>query len=64
MRGSGRGRTRGAGHGLGLAIVSAVAEAHDGALELSANPSGGLTAVLDLPVRADGAARGQPDEIT
>ena len=64
VRGSGRGRTRGAGHGLGLAIVSAVAEAHDGALELSANPSGGLTAILDLPVRADGAARGRPDEIT
>ena len=64
VRGSGRGRTRGAGHGLGLAIVSAVAEAHDGALELSANPSGGLTAVLDLPVRADGAARGRTAEIT
>ena len=64
VRGSGRGRTRGAGHGLGLAIVSAVAEAHDGALELSANPSGGLTAVLDLPVRADGAARDRPAEIT
>ena len=64
VRGSGRGRTRDAGHGLGLAIVSAVAEAHDGALELSANPSGGLTAVLDLPVRADGAARDRPAEIT
>lgn len=63
VRGSGRGRTRDAGHGLGLAIVSAVAEAHDGALELSANPSGGLTAVLDLPVRAGGEVR--PDaEVT
>ena len=60
VRGSGRGRTRGAGHGLGLAIVSAVAEAHDGALELSANPSGGLTAVLDLPVRADKPPSGRP----
>ena len=50
-------------HGLGLALVSAVAEAHDGALELSANPSGGLTAVLDLPVRAGGEVR--PDaEVT
>ena len=46
-----------------LLIVSAVAEAHDGALELSANPSGGLTAVLDLPVRAGGEVR--PDaEVT
>ena len=53
VRGAGRGRTRGDGHGLGLAIVSAVAAAHGGALELSANPSGGLTAVLDLPVHAD-----------
>ena len=52
VRGAGRGRTRGDGHGLGLAIVSAVAAAHGGALELSANSSGGLTAVLDLPVRA------------
>ena len=52
VRGAGRGRTRGDGHGLGLAIVSAVAAAHGGALELSANPSGGLTAVLDLPVHA------------
>ena len=53
VRGSGRGRTRDAGHGLGLAIVSAVATAHNGVLELSANPSGGLTATLDLPVRND-----------
>ena len=52
VRGAGRGRTRGAGHGLGLAIVSAVAAAHHGVLELSANPGGGLTAVLDLPVHA------------
>ena len=42
----------GAGHGLGLAIVSAVAAAHDGVLELSANPSGGLSVVLDLPARS------------
>ena len=64
VRGSGRGRTRDAGHGLGLAIVSAVAEAHDGALELSANPSGGLTAVLDLPVRAGGDPRVQSAGVT
>ena len=57
VRGAGRGRTRGAGHGLGLAIVSAVAAAHHGVLELSANPGGGLTAVLDLPVHAGEAER-------
>ena len=60
VRGSGRGRTRDAGHGLGLAIVSAVATAHNGVLELSANPSGGLSAVLDLPVRADSPERAAP----
>ncbi|WP_315584751.1 HAMP domain-containing sensor histidine kinase [Actinomyces viscosus] len=49
VRGEGRGRTRGSGHGLGLAIVTAVATAHGGALHLSANPTGGLTAVLELP---------------
>ena len=49
VRGEGRGRTRGSGHGLGLAIVTAVATAHGGALELSANPDGGLTAVLEIP---------------
>ena len=58
VRGSGRGRTRGDGHGLGLAIVSAVADAHDGVLELSANPSGGLSVVLDLPVRTDEPEQG------
>ena len=50
VRGEGRGRTRGSGHGLGLAIVTAVATAHGGELHLSANPDGGLTAVLELPV--------------
>ena len=49
VRGEGRGRTRGSGHGLGLAIVTAVASAHGGELRLSANPAGGLTAVLELP---------------
>ena len=58
VRGAGRGRTRGDGHGLGLAIVSAVADAHDGVLELSANPSGGLSVVLDLPVRTDEPEQG------
>ena len=49
MRGEGRGRTRGSGHGLGLAIVTAVATAHGGRLSLSANPTGGMTAVLEIP---------------
>ena len=49
VRGEGRGRTRGSGHGLGLAIVTAVATAHGGELRLSANPTGGLTVVLELP---------------
>ena len=49
VRGEGRGRTRDSGHGLGLAIVTAVATAHGGELRLSANPTGGLTAVLELP---------------
>ena len=61
VRGSGRGRTRDAGHGLGLAIVSAVATAHSGVLELSANPSGGLTATLDLPVRNDDPTHPEDD---
>ena len=54
VRGEGRGRTRGSGHGLGLAIVTAVATAHGGELRLSANPDGGLTAVLELPVGQTG----------
>ena len=49
VRGEGRGRTRGSGHGLGLAIVTAVATAHGGQLSLSANPTGGMTAVLEIP---------------
>ncbi|MCS7479211.1 sensor histidine kinase [Umezawaea endophytica] len=49
VRGAGRALTRGSGHGLGLAIVSGVALAHDGALRLHPNPTGGLTVHLDLP---------------
>ena len=56
VRGEGRGRTRGSGHGLGLAIVTAVATAHGGSLRLSANPVGGLTAVLELPGGEEGSA--------
>jgi len=49
VRAAGRGLTRGSGHGLGLAIVSGVARAHGGTLELDPNPHGGLTVHLDLP---------------
>ncbi|WP_137722982.1 sensor histidine kinase [Prescottella subtropica] len=49
VRGSGRARTHDGGHGLGLALVAAVAEAHAGQLTLTANPDGGLTALLQLP---------------
>lgn len=37
------------GHGLGLTIVTAVATAHHGELQLSPGPDGGLTVTLDLP---------------
>ena len=56
------GRPRGSG--LGLAIVTAVATAHGGELRLSANPDGGLTAVLELPVGGpedDSGAAGSND---
>jgi signal transduction histidine kinase len=36
------------GHGLGLSIVAAVADAHDGALELHARPQGGLRVQITL----------------
>jgi signal transduction histidine kinase len=37
------------GHGLGLSIVAAIAQAHDGAVELNALPQGGLRVQLTLP---------------
>ncbi|MFD4293239.1 sensor histidine kinase [Rhodococcus sp. NPDC058532] len=49
VRGSGRARTNDRGHGLGLALVAAVARAHAGELTLTANPGGGLTALLQVP---------------
>ncbi|GAA1015725.1 two-component sensor histidine kinase [Acrocarpospora pleiomorpha] len=49
-RAHGRTLTRGSGHGLGLAIVAAIARAHEGALTLTPNSDGGLTAHLDLPI--------------
>jgi signal transduction histidine kinase len=40
------------GSGLGLSIVEAIVEAHDGSLELHANPGGGLRAVVTFPLAA------------
>jgi signal transduction histidine kinase len=40
------------GSGLGLSIVAAIAEAHDGRLDLRARPGGGLRVCVDLPAAA------------
>jgi signal transduction histidine kinase len=47
------------GSGLGLSIVAAIAEAHDGRLDLQARPGGGLRVGIDLPAAApaDSVAR-------
>jgi len=47
------------GSGLGLSIVAAIAEAHDGTLDLQARPGGGLRVSIDLPATA-----GSPAEAT
>jgi signal transduction histidine kinase len=45
------------GSGLGLSIVAAIADAHDGGLDLQARPGGGLRVCVELPaVAAAGAA--------
>ena len=44
------------GAGLGLAIVSEVAEAHGGIVELSESPLGGARFVVRLPELADGSS--------
>jgi signal transduction histidine kinase len=45
------------GSGLGLSIVAAIAEAHDGALELQARPGGGMRVSIDLPAAAAAVPR-------
>jgi signal transduction histidine kinase len=40
------------GSGLGLSIVSAIAAAHGGSLDLLARPAGGLRVVITLPLKA------------
>lgn len=48
------------GVGLGLSIVSAIADAHGGSLELAARPEGGLRVLIELP-RAGRGARVAPE---
>jgi signal transduction histidine kinase len=40
------------GSGLGLSIVAAIAEAHDGKLDLQARPGGGMRVSIELPATA------------
>jgi signal transduction histidine kinase len=40
----------GKGTGLGLSIVESIAKAHDGTLELSPRPDGGLRVIITLPL--------------
>jgi signal transduction histidine kinase len=40
------------GSGLGLSIVAAIAEAHNGRLDLQARPGGGMRVCIDLPAAA------------
>jgi two-component system, OmpR family, sensor histidine kinase VanS len=49
QRGSKRARTDHAGVGLGLAIVSSIAQAHDGTLTLAPRSAGGLLVTVQLP---------------
>jgi two-component system sensor histidine kinase VanS len=49
QRGTRRIRTDHAGVGLGLAIVSSIAQAHDGTLTLTPRTAGGLRATVQLP---------------
>jgi len=48
------------GHGLGLAIVTAIVDAHGGALELEALPAGGLQVRVELPRTRAGDAGEDP----
>jgi two-component system sensor histidine kinase VanS len=49
QRGSNRARTDHGGVGLGLAIVSSIAQAHEGTLSLDPRPAGGLKVSVQLP---------------
>jgi signal transduction histidine kinase len=52
FRRGGRERTGARGSGLGLSIVRAVCEAHGGSVVAEANPGGGLTVTVRLPIGA------------
>jgi signal transduction histidine kinase len=48
------------GSGLGLSIVTAIAAAHGGSLELRARPDGGLRVAITLPLAVSPALAGAP----
>jgi signal transduction histidine kinase len=50
----------GQGAGLGLSIVSAIAAAHGGVLDLRARPEGGLRVGIGLPLAPRAAPAGVP----
>jgi signal transduction histidine kinase len=54
-----RARTGPRGSGLGLSIVQGIVDAHQGRLEITAPPTGGLRIVVDLPAPAQQAAAGR-----
>ena len=47
--------TKTKGLGLGLSISRSIVDAHSGKLTLESNDLGGITAIVSLPVRADGS---------
>jgi two-component system sensor histidine kinase VanS len=47
-QGQSRGQSQGPGHGLGLALVAAIVTAHNGTLDLTPQPTGGLNASVCL----------------
>ncbi len=50
-RARGKGERRASGSGLGLSIVTSIAHAHDGTVDLASSPGAGATFTLDLPLR-------------
>jgi signal transduction histidine kinase len=53
FRRGGRARTGQRGAGLGLSIVRAIVDAHQGSIEASAQPAGGLRVEISLPATAN-----------
>jgi signal transduction histidine kinase len=52
------------GSGLGLSIVAAIAEAHEGKLDLHARQGGGLKVIIELPVTAPSEAASTPAAVS